>query len=118
MNPRTSEQVRISTMLVHLMDKVNRILEKDNSDILSISDSEDTIGVAGRAIRRQHQHDMKVAGKQTKAKAAKSPAKLTVKKDMMQSTLKRSGFKPQRRSRTPRRWNRLALGSGCFTGNL
>ena len=140
MNARTTEQMQISSMLVHLMDKVNKLMARQ-SDIQSISDSEDTIGIAERAIRRQHLHDKVAAGKQAKKGVAKSRTRVSLEKDknagtmvkrrisrldakpvgrmaVSTSTLDRKRVEPQKEKVSTRRWNRLALGSGCFDGSL
>ena len=123
MNARTYEQKQLTAMVVHLMDKVDAVLKK-HDDIQSISDSEDTFGVYGRAIRKQHSHDKALDAKKVK-KCAKAK-KVLHKEDQLGGSVKnwRQGQSVKMaeeplsapRNQPRRRWSQLALGTGRFPG--
>ena len=127
-NVRTHEQKQLTAMVVHLMEKVEEIMKK-HEDIQSVSDSEDTFGVMRKAIRWQHKHD--------KALDAKNVKKDFEGKKGFQRECHRSGKKMKRKcgqsqnqkllmslqdspalKMPKKKWKKLALGRGEFTGNI
>ena len=123
MNARTYEQKQLTAMVVHLMDKVDALMRKQD-EIQSISDSEDTFGVYGRAIRKQHSHDKALEAKKVK-KCVKTKNGLHTGKQLAgsvkqrrkgQSTTMAEEQLSVSQSQVGRRWGRLALGNGRFNG--
>ena len=127
-NVRTYEQKQLTAMVVHLMDKVDKVLKK-HEDIQSVSDSEDTIGVLRRAIRWQHMHDKALDakndkkvfdGKKRHQRETQLCGKKTKKKcGQSQNQKLLESLKDSPISELPRRkWKKLALGKGEFTGDI
>lgn len=127
-NVRTYEQKQLTAMVVHLMDKVDKVLKK-HDDIQSVSDSEDTFGVLRRAIKWQHKHDKALDaknhkkvfdGKKRHQRETPLCGKKTKKKcgqSQNQKLLESLEVSPI--SVMPRKkWKKLALGKGEFTGDI